>query len=148
LPPELDLKAERALQRLLVDSARQGLMRSAHDCAEGGLAVTLAECTFGTNGIGVEVDLNSVPGASSWSSVSALFSESASRAVVSVAPAQAAAFQKFAEALGVPARKIGTVGGARIRISIEGLVVVDLSVAECESIWDSALERYFRRQAA
>src|SRR6202140_1057960 len=46
LPPELNLEAERALQQFIVASARDGMLRSAHDCAEGGLAITLAECTF------------------------------------------------------------------------------------------------------
>src|SRR4029077_5469917 len=46
MPPHVNLEAERALQRLLVAAARDGLIQSAHDCAEGGLVVTLAECTF------------------------------------------------------------------------------------------------------
>ena len=45
--------AEKALQRLLVSASREGLLTSAHDCAEGGLAVTLAECAFGTAGVGL-----------------------------------------------------------------------------------------------
>ena len=59
VPPEVDLHSEKALQQLLVAAAREGLLRSAHDCAEGGLAVTLAECAFGTGGIGLKVDLAS-----------------------------------------------------------------------------------------
>ena len=59
-PPEVDLQAEKALQRLLVSATREGLLQSAHDCAEGGSAVTLAECSFGTDGIGLTVDLPAV----------------------------------------------------------------------------------------
>ena len=55
--PALDLDAEKRLQRLLVDAAAEGLLLSAHDCSEGGLAVTLAECCFDTGGIGVVVDV-------------------------------------------------------------------------------------------
>src|SRR5688500_5969193 len=55
VPPTLDLKREAALQRLLLEGSRKGLIRSAHDCAEGGLAVTVAECCF-DNSLGVEVD--------------------------------------------------------------------------------------------
>src|SRR5262249_43157263 len=58
--PVLDLHAERALQHLLVDLAERRLVRSAHDCSDGGLAVALAECTFGTGGVGVEVAFDSV----------------------------------------------------------------------------------------
>ena len=60
VPPEVDLNAEKALQQLLVACAREGLIRSAHDCAEGGLAVTLAECAFGTGGMGLTVDIPEV----------------------------------------------------------------------------------------
>src|SRR5678815_1536387 len=48
IPPQLDLSREAALQWVLVEGASSGLIRSAHDCAEGGLAITLAECCFGT----------------------------------------------------------------------------------------------------
>ena len=55
--PVLDLDAEKRLQRLLVDAAAEGLLLSAHDCSEGGLAVTLAECCFDTGGIGLSAEL-------------------------------------------------------------------------------------------
>ena len=84
MPPDVDLAAEKRLQQLLVAGTREGLIRSAHDCAEGGVAITLAECTFGTNGIGLSVDLEAVDAPSAWTSPSTLFSESASRVVVSV----------------------------------------------------------------
>ena len=148
VPPDLDLKAERALQQLLVATAREGLTRSAHDCAEGGLAVALAECTFGTGGIGLQVDLAGVESTDEWIAASTLFSESASRVVVSVARAQVAAFQQRAKDFGVPATEIGATGTARIRISINGRGVVDIGVDEAEAIWDTALEQYFKQRAA
>jgi len=85
VPPALDLQAERALQGLLVTLADQRLVRSAHDCSDGGLAVTLAECTFGTGGIGVEVSIDGVAVAADarLNVAGALFGESASRVVVS-----------------------------------------------------------------
>jgi phosphoribosylformylglycinamidine synthase len=55
VPPALDLEAERALQTLLVTLADEGLARSAHDCSDGGLAVTVAECCFDTFGIGANI---------------------------------------------------------------------------------------------
>src|SRR6266446_3416682 len=57
LPPKLDVAAEKLLQRLLVDLAAERLIRSAHDCSDGGLAVTLAECCFDTAGSGAEVSI-------------------------------------------------------------------------------------------
>ena len=84
VPPALDLTREAALHRVLVAGAATGLIRSAHDCAEGGLAVTLAECCFDT-GLGEEVDLTSVETDSSvLGEVATLFSESASRVAVTV----------------------------------------------------------------
>ena len=88
VPPALDLAREAALQRVLVEGAAAGIIRSAHDCAEGGLAVTLAECCFDT-ALGVDVDVPAVvAGAAAWRDVATLFGESASRVVVSVSPEQ------------------------------------------------------------
>jgi phosphoribosylformylglycinamidine synthase len=61
-PPQLDLDAERRLQRFLVDVVGEGLLLSAHDCAEGGLAVALAECCFDTGGRGPRLPVSPPPG--------------------------------------------------------------------------------------
>jgi phosphoribosylformylglycinamidine synthase subunit PurL len=148
VPPDVDLKAERSLQQLLVAGTRLGLLRSAHDCAEGGLAVTLAECSFGTGGIGLSVNLAAVDTATAWTSAATLFSESASRVVVSVARENLAVLLERAKALGVPAREIGTAGTDRVNVSINGQSVIDVAVSEAETIWDTALEKYFKQRAA
>jgi phosphoribosylformylglycinamidine synthase len=149
LPPALDLAREAALQRLLVDGIAAALIRSAHDCAEGGLAVTLAECCFDT-AFGVRVDVPTVPsdGAQAIADVSTLFGESASRAVVSVAEADVAALLALAAAAGVPARRIGTVGGERIQIAIDNRVVVDELAADAERIWSRVFHDSFERNRA
>jgi phosphoribosylformylglycinamidine synthase len=148
LPPDVDLKSEKALQLLLVEAAREGFLRSAHDCAEGGVAVTLAECAFGTKGVGLTVDLPAVDSSGPWRSSATLFSESASRVVVSVAREHVGALLNRAKARGVPAREIGTTVAGRIHISVAGQTVIDIHVTEAETIWDGALEKYFKRQAA
>ena len=77
-PPALDLGREAALQRFIVDAIAQGLIRSAHDCAEGGLAITLAECCF-DSGLGALADLPAVDvDAADFCDISTLFNESAS----------------------------------------------------------------------
>src|SRR5688500_5936534 len=58
-PPRLDMAKERALIELLGRAASARLMRSAHDCSDGGIAVTLAECTFDAGGVGCDVDVPS-----------------------------------------------------------------------------------------
>ena len=148
LPPEVDLQAEKALQRLLVAAARDGLIRSAHDCAEGGIAVTLAECTFGTGGVGLKVDVPSVETVDVWRSAVTLYSESASRVVVSAASQDLPALLARAAELGVPARQIGTTEPGRITVSISGRPAIDMPVAEAEVVWDRALETYFKQRAA
>jgi phosphoribosylformylglycinamidine (FGAM) synthase-like enzyme len=140
---------ERALQQLLVAAARDGAIGSAHDCAEGGLAITLAECAFGTGGIGFDVDMAPVSGApEGWSMAAALYSESASRVVVTVPRAQLGALLARAQAAGVPAREIGTTGGGRLRVTVGGRPVIDVAVQEAEAIWDTALDKYFKQRAA
>jgi phosphoribosylformylglycinamidine synthase II len=142
-PPRLDLDKERALIRLLVRAIGAGLVRSAHDPSDGGIAVALAECTFDTNGMGCEVDL---PG--SETVVATLFSESASRAVVSTTREQADALLRMAAEAGVPARVIGRTGGSRIRISVEGETAIDCDVRDAERRWSGALAAFFKRQAS
>jgi phosphoribosylformylglycinamidine synthase len=148
VPPSLDLTREAALQRLLVDGAASGLIRSAHDCAEGGVAVTVAECCFDTP-LGVEVMLAAVSSTTpGFIDVATLFGETASRAVVSTTAEQAPALLALAAAAAVPAAQIGTVGGDRVRVGVDGRVVIDQSLAEAEQIWSSALDDHFRRARA
>jgi phosphoribosylformylglycinamidine (FGAM) synthase-like enzyme len=94
------------------------------------------------------VDLPAVESSGPWASVAALFSESASRAVVSVAREQLGALLSRAKAVGVPAREIGATGTGRISVSINGRLVVDIAVTEAETIWDSSLEKFFKQRAA
>ena len=149
-PPALDLRAEHALQSLLVELANAGAMRSAHDCSDGGLAVTLAECTFDSGGIGADVSIDAVSIASSAdiNRAAALFGESASRALISVAQSGVADVLKRAAAAGVPAHVIGRTGGDTIRISVGGEPAVTLTVVEAERAWSNAVEQYFAKRVA
>src|SRR5262245_22878265 len=81
-PPALDLARERALIGLIVDLVSRRIVRSAHDCAEGGLAVTLAECCFDSGGMGADVNVAAAAGDGGIDRLAAtLFGESASRIV-------------------------------------------------------------------
>ena len=149
-PPSIDLDAERALQDLLVTLATERLIHSAHDCSDGGLAVTLAECCFDTEGMGADV---SIPGVeitrdATLNTAAALFGESASRVLVSVVPEDAAAVLERAAARNVPARVIGQTGGNLLRIAVAGQMAVDLSIHEAERVWNAAVERYFAKRVA
>ena len=142
-PPRLDLRQERALIDLLVGAASAGVLQSAHDCSDGGIAVTLAECTFDTGGIGCEVDLPPDHGVET-----ALFSESASRVVVTAAHQDLDRLLKMAAERGIPARVIGRTGGTRLRITVGGQHAIDCDVREAEQRWSGALAGYFQRQAS
>jgi phosphoribosylformylglycinamidine synthase len=150
VPPLLDLDAERALQTLLVALAGDRLLRSAHDCSDGGLAVTVAECAFDTVGIGAEVSIDGVQVSrdGTVNVVAALFGESASRVVVSVVPEQVSEVLQRAEAAGVPVRVIGKTGGSRLRIAVAGSIAIDQSVDEAERVWSTAIDRYFAQRVA
>ena len=77
------------------------------------------------------------------STVLTLFSESASRVVVSTSPEDLEVFLAKAKAAGVPAELIGRTGGTRIAIEVAGADGLDISVADAEQVWAHALERYF-----
>ena len=125
-------------------------MHSAHDCSDGGLAVTLAECCFDTDGIGADVSIDAVTiaGAVSVNRAAALFGESATRVVVSAAPEAAAEVVRRAAAAGVPAQVIGRTGGRVLRVAVGGEIVVDVTLAEAERAWADAIQKFFAKRGA
>jgi len=110
-PPAVDLAHERRLVEFLVAAASRGLLRSAHDCSQGGLGVALAEVAMGgpyaAAGFGLVVELR---GHGDLDAHTLLFSESHGRAVVTVTPQRAAAATALAAELGVPVFAAGAVG--------------------------------------
>ena len=112
-PPRVDLAAERRLVDYLVAAAERGLLRSAHDCSQGGLGVTLAEVAMGgpydETGFGLDLDLTTY--GLGLAAAELLFSESHGRAVVTCQPERATAALALAQELGVPAQRLGTVAG-------------------------------------
>ena len=148
-PPVLNVERERALQRLLVDWASRGIIRSAHDCAEGGFAVTLAECCFETGGVGAVVDVAAASSDGGFDRVTAtLFGESATRVIVSVAAGQKTDVLAEAAAAGVPAVRVGVTGGSTIRIGIAGQTAIECSVQAAEERWATGLEAWLAGRAA
>jgi phosphoribosylformylglycinamidine synthase len=133
-PPAVDLDAERSLAELLVAAAGAGLLTAAHDLADGGLAVAIAECCL-TGGSGAVLRLPGDP-------FTYLFSESAARAVAAVRPGRAAEFQELCERCGVPATAIGTTGGDSLEV--DGCFVIPL--AELASVHRATLPRLFGQQ--
>ncbi len=152
-PPRLDLSAERSLQRLLVSATADGLLESAHDCSEGGVAVTLSECCFDSGGIGAVISLPQASGVSLDARedimlAATLFGETASRVIVTVAEENADEFFARARQASVPARLVGRTGGTQLRVTVDGEVVLDQPVLEIEETWTNGLTRYFGGRAA
>jgi phosphoribosylformylglycinamidine synthase len=149
-PPTLDLVAERALQELLVRLAAERLVHSAHDCSDGGLAVTLAECCFDTAGTGAEISIEGVRASREPTTnlAAALFGESPSRVVVSAATGNVTEVLQRATAAGVPARVIGETGGNRLRIAVAGAPVIDLPIDDAERVWSTSIDQVFARKVA
>jgi phosphoribosylformylglycinamidine synthase len=135
-PPALELDKEAALQKCLVAAIQAGLVESAHDVSEGGLAVTVAECGF-RNGIGARIELtgNDLP------AEYLLFGEDASRVVISCDPEQVKRIQQVAEKYGVAAEPIGATIADNLEIRVDGKVVVSAPVEELRQAWSTALER-------
>ncbi|MFJ7408701.1 MULTISPECIES: phosphoribosylformylglycinamidine synthase subunit PurL [unclassified Lysinibacillus] len=127
--PAIDLEVEAARQQALLKAIKAGLVQSAHDVAEGGLAVALAETTFGAPGLGIDVTLTG-------SATTALFSETQSRFVVTVKEENAAAFVEIVEG----ALKIGVVtNDALVKINGDNGVLVEGTVEEFRSNWKGAI---------
>jgi phosphoribosylformylglycinamidine synthase II len=144
-PPRIDLERERALIAALLESIRDGVVRSAHDCAEGGLAVAIAECAIADREdmVGATVDLNR------WNAIPAravLFGEAQGRVVISTAePARVIA---IANGHGVAAFEIGrVVRDARLRISA-GSRTIDAPLARLASSYYDSIASVMRRGPA
>jgi len=134
VPPRVDLARERALVDLLLDLHRDRLVLSAHDVANGGLAVALAECSM--DGMGAVVDLTGH--ADDLDALSLLFSESQGRAVVSVRGGDVNRVLEMAGKRGVPAVRIGTTGGDILAVRRNGQEIVEIGVSSMREIWRGA----------
>jgi phosphoribosylformylglycinamidine synthase len=130
-PPLVDLEAEARLGVLLRALFAERLLSAAHDVAEGGLAVALAEMTF-ARGLGARVLVEGPP--------SSLFSESQGRVVVAVSPSQVERVLRLAEVHGVPARDAGEVDGDELSIVCDGDVLA-ARVADLIAAWRCGLPR-------
>jgi phosphoribosylformylglycinamidine synthase len=130
-PPAVDLRDEANLARLLVEAARGGYLTSAHDMSEGGLSQALVESCL-RHGVGATVSLLG-------DAFVGLFSESASRAVVTVPDDRLDSFLAMAASLGVPAGPIGRTGGASLVVTDHFEIPLD----ELSAAWRETLRAVF-----
>jgi phosphoribosylformylglycinamidine synthase len=135
-PPSLELEKEAALQKAVVEIIGAGLLESAKDCSEGGLAVTLAECGF-AHGIGAEVNLSSDGLVPEY----VLFGEDASRVLISCDPQNLERIKQIAVQCGLSVEPIGNTGPDQLEIQVDGKAAIKASVSELKAAWAGALER-------
>lgn len=132
-PPALDLNVEKKLLDSVLAAIQKGLVQSAHDLSEGGLAVALAEsCISGS--LGAKVNL-----ATELRSDFALFSESQSRILLSASPDKAAELKQLIASYGVPVQNIGQVTGESLEISVNARAVLNRPVSELKQVWEDVI---------
>ncbi|MFS8631191.1 MAG: phosphoribosylformylglycinamidine synthase II, partial [Bacillales bacterium] len=130
--PEIDLKVEKDQAEKLLAAIQKGIVQSAEDIAEGGLAVALSESVIRSNGLGAHVTI-------SGDKTVALFSESQSRYIVTVKEENTKAF----EALGFNAKRIGTVtdDGTLVILHEEEGEIIREPVSSLEVIWKESIAK-------
>jgi phosphoribosylformylglycinamidine synthase subunit PurL len=147
-PPRCDLETARTLHTTLLGLIQSGLIKSAHDCSEGGLAVCIAESCISrlvareTPGlVGAQIDLTSLAGSERSVRLDAvLFGETQSRVIVSCAPLDAVKVVERAKLMGLPAIQIGHVGGDRLIVRI-ATTEFSAPVAELHEGWWNSIAR-------
>jgi phosphoribosylformylglycinamidine synthase len=131
--PTLDLLAARSIVTLLVELTRDGLLSSAHDVAEGGLAVALAECASGASALGAQVNVQTA-----LLPTLLLFSESAHRAVVSFEPGRERQVLEAAKKHGVPTSLVGRVAAGSLDVSVNGEPALRLGLDEIRNVREAS----------
>jgi phosphoribosylformylglycinamidine synthase II len=140
-PPELELQKEASLQKALVELAQAGMLDSAHDCSDGGIAVTLAESGF-THSIGMSIDLTSQGLPPEF----VLFGEDASRVVISCDRDKLGAIQQVAVKYGIAAESIGETAPGQVEIRLDGRMVVSAQVSELREAYERSLEQMLQTE--
>jgi phosphoribosylformylglycinamidine synthase len=137
VPPWIDLRLEQAVQRCCIEAIERGILRSAHDISDGGLAVALAECCIGApeKSLGARIEAREMIRGDAL-----LFSESQSRIVVSLDEKDVGQLREIAAKRHVPVQVIGAVGGERLTIQ----PLVQLAVDELRAIWSAGLTQWIK----
>ena len=151
--PQLNLQTEKAVQQACLSAIREGLIRSAHDCSDGGLAVALAESCFSSyrrNSIGAQVDLsehaklgNLPPDLQGRAAL--LFSESPSRIILSIKPEHVDRVKEIARQNNAQCLVIGRVGTEQLKIECDGETLIEAPITSLENLWRTTLASHLDR---
>ena len=135
-PPPLDLEAEASLHRLLAALADDGLLSSARDISDGGIAVALAQAGF-PNGIGATVEQDQSLLAHP---LFGLFAEPATTVLATTHPSNLSTIEKLAGECNFLAARVGSTGGKRLEIAVDGESFISAPLDDLGKPWASALE--------
>lgn len=128
--PRIDIDLEKRVHQVCRSAIEQGLLASAHDCSEGGLAVALAECSI-QGDVGFVGDFSI---ADRWDVI--LFGEQQSRIIVSLPKEHWDALSRLASGFAVPIVRLGYTGGDRFQLNDQ----MDLPVSQIADVWNNGLE--------
>ena len=137
--PVIDLEREKAVQTVCGRLAEINLLKSAHDCSDGGLAVAISESCFSSlnrQAVGAEIEITD----GNLSTEKLLFVESPSRIVISFAPENRGQIEQMAAEMNCPFAVLGKVAEEKLRITVNGNQTVAASITELQSIWQNSLE--------
>jgi phosphoribosylformylglycinamidine synthase len=138
-PPELNLEMELKLIQALLKASEEGIINSAHDISEGGLAVAISESCFTPNAlVGVEIKVPSL-----IRKDAILFSESQGRAIVSLSKKNLDKFKELIERLDLPMEIIGRVKGTRLLIED----LIDIPISKAYGKWAQGFENILKSYA-
>jgi phosphoribosylformylglycinamidine synthase len=140
--PEIDLKAEKKVQEFCLEAISKGMLNSAHDLSQGGLAQCLAECCFlGKKTLGCQINLDDMIRTDSL-----LFGETQSRILTSLELNNVDSFIDLAQKRRIPFSIIGKTGGKNICIKHRGKTVIDIPVQKVYYSWKNSIPDYFRKK--
>lgn len=133
VPPALDMDREKQVHEAVLKAIDQSIVKSAHDCADGGLAIALAECCIlGNVGADISIAAEATPAA-------VLFAETQSRIIVTVTDGNIDALKKVAGDCGIECIVLGKTDGNRMKIAVNGSELVNIALEDLDSSWRNAI---------
>ena len=138
--PQIDIEREKSVQEATLSAIELGIINSAHDCSEGGLAITLAESciTKAAQLLGAQIKLDLMKNVDLRID-EILFAEAPSRIVVSLNKDNLNALEKIAEKHSIPLQVLGNVGGENLTVEYKGKTVIDLPLVKLSDTWRKAI---------